>query len=246
MLLFHGNASLTGFLLFVFRCLNILVILYNEKIHFSFLVMHYHAFHLKSLGRGLKSWPVLPVWYEESFFFWFRWVLQLDSEGTIFYSTAPRWIDSNSEIGELHFTVTYVNSHAVIRFRGIPFSPVAVHSAPLRSNRLLITESIDQFWFLFLLILQVLETGVTIGNSVFGLLQGQVCPYPKEKKFICMLLILVLTSCTIWRRLKAWHMKWHTFLWVLEIYTSHYHPKESQYMVTVYIGNPCLRPQEKL
>jgi len=27
------------------------------------------------------------------------WVLQLDSEGTIFYSTAPRWIDSNSEIG---------------------------------------------------------------------------------------------------------------------------------------------------
>ncbi|KAL0727736.1 hypothetical protein Bca4012_023829 [Brassica carinata] len=29
------------------------------------------------------------------------WVLQLDSEGTIFYSTAPRWIDSNSEI-DLH------------------------------------------------------------------------------------------------------------------------------------------------
>ncbi|CAA7044698.1 unnamed protein product [Microthlaspi erraticum] len=27
------------------------------------------------------------------------WVLQLDSEGTIFYSTAPRWIDSISEIG---------------------------------------------------------------------------------------------------------------------------------------------------
>ncbi|KAJ0236718.1 Protein arginine N-methyltransferase 1.6 [Hirschfeldia incana] len=27
------------------------------------------------------------------------WVLQLDSEGTIFYSTAPRWIESNSEIG---------------------------------------------------------------------------------------------------------------------------------------------------
>ncbi|XP_022550577.1 protein arginine N-methyltransferase 1.6 isoform X1 [Brassica napus] len=26
------------------------------------------------------------------------WVLQLDSEGTIFYSTAPRWIESNSEI----------------------------------------------------------------------------------------------------------------------------------------------------
>jgi len=31
--------------------------------------MHYHAFHLKSLGRGIKTWPVLPVWYEESFFF---------------------------------------------------------------------------------------------------------------------------------------------------------------------------------
>ncbi|XP_010440129.1 PREDICTED: protein arginine N-methyltransferase 1.6-like isoform X1 [Camelina sativa] len=27
------------------------------------------------------------------------WVLQLDSEGTIFYSTAPRWIDSSPEIG---------------------------------------------------------------------------------------------------------------------------------------------------
>lgn len=27
------------------------------------------------------------------------WVLQLDSEGTIFYSTPPRWIESNSEIG---------------------------------------------------------------------------------------------------------------------------------------------------
>ncbi|CAH8316683.1 unnamed protein product [Eruca vesicaria subsp. sativa] len=27
------------------------------------------------------------------------WVLQLDSEGTIFYSTAPRWIESNNEIG---------------------------------------------------------------------------------------------------------------------------------------------------
>jgi len=76
------------------------------------------------------------------------------------------------------------------------FPPVAVHSAPLRSNRLLITESFDQFWFSFL-VKQVLETGVTIGNSVFGLLQEQACPYPKEKKFICMLLILVLTSCTI-------------------------------------------------
>ncbi|KAF2543727.1 hypothetical protein F2Q68_00030487 [Brassica cretica] len=27
------------------------------------------------------------------------WVLQLDSEGTIFYSTAPRWIEATSEIG---------------------------------------------------------------------------------------------------------------------------------------------------
>ncbi|CAB78699.1 hypothetical protein [Arabidopsis thaliana] len=87
----------------------------------------------------------------------------LDSEGTIFYSTAPRWIDSNSEIEESLFP------------------PVAVHSAPLRSNRLLITESFDQFWFSFL-VKQVLETGVTIGNSVFGLLQEQACPYPKEKK----------------------------------------------------------------
>ncbi|XP_010542205.1 PREDICTED: protein arginine N-methyltransferase 1.6 [Tarenaya hassleriana] len=27
------------------------------------------------------------------------WVLQLDSEGTIFYSTAPRWVDSNTDTG---------------------------------------------------------------------------------------------------------------------------------------------------
>ncbi|CAN8324804.1 unnamed protein product [Cochlearia groenlandica] len=31
------------------------------------------------------------------------WVLQLDSEGTIFYSTAPKWIDSSSEIGSRHW-----------------------------------------------------------------------------------------------------------------------------------------------
>lgn len=52
----------------------------------------------------------------------------------------------------------------------------------------------------------MIGTGATIGNSVFGLLQEQASPYPKEKRFICMLLILALTSCTICN--------------------SHYHPKE--------------------
>lgn len=30
-----------------------------------------------------------------------RWILQLDHEGTIWYSTAPRWISLPGHIGEI-------------------------------------------------------------------------------------------------------------------------------------------------
>lgn len=41
---------------------------------------------------------------------------------------------------------------------------------------------------------QVLLIGVTTGNSVFGLFQAVVYPYSKGKKFVYMLLMLILVS----------------------------------------------------
>jgi hypothetical protein len=62
-------------------------------------------FMLLSLGNHICILILLRtikafISFQITTFLYVRWVLQLDREGTIYYSTAPRWIRSSTTTSE--------------------------------------------------------------------------------------------------------------------------------------------------
>lgn len=92
-----------------------------------------------------------------------------------------------------------------------------------------------------LMLQQVLDTGVIIGNSVFGLFRAKVCPFPRMKRFICTLFTLILTSHIILRP-EPQELRLCSMASTLWIHNSYYHQKESRFMETVNGGITCWKP----